>query len=194
MVVNIPEGRIGEGDTVMSYRGPRPPDTAHHYYFLLYEQSHVINTNQTANYTNPPNSRFLFNISDFVSDQALSLVGVSWFIAKPDEFTRYQSVTSGGNVTSLCAAHHYYFLLYEQSQHCVRAALITDGGGHEAAVPVRESWAGAELAHCPPIELRPSPPAQRYRPRGCDGLREDSLTHRSHSPLKTRFYRQLPLT
>ena len=47
--------------------------------------------------------RFLFNISDFVSDQALSLVGVSWFIAKPDEFTRYQSVTSGGDVTSLCA-------------------------------------------------------------------------------------------
>ena len=42
-----------------------------------------------------------FDISDFVSDQALSLVGVSWFIAKPDEFTRYQSVTSGGNVTSL---------------------------------------------------------------------------------------------
>ena len=47
--------------------------------------------------------RFLFNISDFVSDQALSLVGVSWLIAKPDEFTRYQSVTSGGDVTSLCA-------------------------------------------------------------------------------------------
>ena len=44
---------------------------------------------------------FLFDISDFVSDQALSLVGVSWFIAKPDEFTRYKSVTSGGNVTSL---------------------------------------------------------------------------------------------
>ena len=50
---------MGEGDTVMSYRGPRPPDAAHHYYFLLYEQSHVINTNQTANYTNPPNSRYL---------------------------------------------------------------------------------------------------------------------------------------
>ena len=49
---------MGEGDTVMSYRGPRPPDAAHHYYFLLYEQSHVINTNQTANYTNPAGSRY----------------------------------------------------------------------------------------------------------------------------------------
>ena len=58
MVVNIPEGRMGEGDTVMSYRGPRPPDAAHYYYFLLYEQSHVINTNQTANYTSPTGSRY----------------------------------------------------------------------------------------------------------------------------------------
>ena len=62
MVVNIPEGRMGEGDTVMSYRGPRPPDAAHHYYFLLYEQSHVINTNQTANYTNPAGTRYKWQI------------------------------------------------------------------------------------------------------------------------------------
>ena len=42
----------------MSYRGPRPPDASHYYYFLLYEQSHVINTNQTANYTSPTGSRY----------------------------------------------------------------------------------------------------------------------------------------
>ena len=35
--------------------------------------------------------------------------------------------------------------------------MITDGGGHEAAAPVRESWAGSELAQCPPIEPRSHP-------------------------------------
>ncbi|XP_048770745.2 uncharacterized protein LOC125676917 isoform X1 [Ostrea edulis] len=103
MVVNIPEGRMAEGDNVMSYRGPQPPDTAHYYYFLLYEQTNVINTNDTETYTTPPGSRFLFDISNFVSDNSLSLVGVTWFIAEPDEFTRYLYSTSGGNVTSLCA-------------------------------------------------------------------------------------------
>lgn len=57
MVVNIPEGRVAEGDTVMTYRGPQPPDTAHYYYFLLYEQTNSINTTKAANYTNPPISR-----------------------------------------------------------------------------------------------------------------------------------------
>lgn len=57
MVVNIPEGRVAEGDTVMTYRGPQPPDTAHYYYFLLYEQNNLINTTEAVNYTSPTNSR-----------------------------------------------------------------------------------------------------------------------------------------
>lgn len=103
MVVNIPEGRMAEGYTAQSYIGPRPPDAAHYYYFLLYEQNDVINTNETGNYTIPTNSRFLFDISNFVSDNSLRLVGVNWFIAEPDEYTRYTYAASGGNVTSLCA-------------------------------------------------------------------------------------------
>lgn len=103
MVVNIPEGRVAEGDTVMTYRGPQPPDTAHYYYFLLYEQNNLINTTEAVNYTSPPNSRYLFDISSFTSDNSLSLVGASWFVAKPDEFTRQLYTASGGNVTSLCA-------------------------------------------------------------------------------------------
>lgn len=103
MVVNIPEGRVAEGDTVMTYRGPQPPDTAHYYYFLLYEQTNSINTTEAANYTSPPISRFLFDISSFTSDNSLSLVGASWFVAKPDEYTRQLYTSSGGNLTSLCA-------------------------------------------------------------------------------------------
>lgn len=47
--------------------------------------------------------RFLFDISSFTSDNSLSLVGASWFVAKPDEYTRQLYTSSGGNLTSLCA-------------------------------------------------------------------------------------------
>jgi phosphatidylethanolamine-binding protein (PEBP) family uncharacterized protein len=63
MVVNIPEGRVAEGDTAMSYRGPQPPDTAHYYYFLLYEQNDAINTSNTETYNTPPGSRRVSNLS-----------------------------------------------------------------------------------------------------------------------------------
>ncbi|KAK3085084.1 hypothetical protein FSP39_024010, partial [Pinctada imbricata] len=89
--------RWTSGDVVIDYTGPMPPDNnPHYYYFLLYEQQGELDISNFRNYTDPPGSRLLFNISDFVMDNNLTLVGATWFIATNDEYARNYYATSGG--------------------------------------------------------------------------------------------------
>ena len=44
LVINIPNGRIEQGETVLSYRGSQPPaGQTHGYQFLLYQQQGMLN-------------------------------------------------------------------------------------------------------------------------------------------------------
>ena len=54
LVINAPSGRISQGTTLHSYKGPRPPDSAAHtYYFLLYRHLRAtpLNLDSTSDYT-----------------------------------------------------------------------------------------------------------------------------------------------
>ena len=44
MIVNAPLNNVLNGDEIVSYNGPMPPnDETHYYYFLLFKQSGQIN-------------------------------------------------------------------------------------------------------------------------------------------------------
>lgn len=46
--------------------------------------------------------RFLFDILSFMFDNFLSLVGVSWFVVKFDEYMCYLYMLLGGNLMLFC--------------------------------------------------------------------------------------------
>ena len=57
-VINIQNGDLASGDVMMTYAGPAPPDNKpHFYYFLLYEQTGMLNASGMPSYTFPPESR-----------------------------------------------------------------------------------------------------------------------------------------
>ena len=58
LVTNIKDGIFASGDAVQPYRGPRPPDGPHVYYFLLYKQM--------------DSAEFAFNFSNVRTEYILS--------------------------------------------------------------------------------------------------------------------------
>ncbi|KAK3588831.1 hypothetical protein CHS0354_035972 [Potamilus streckersoni] len=105
MIINI-NGSVSKGNTLVTYRGPMPPnDVPHTYYFLLYEQLMEMNTTTPSRYspsTCSPAGRCLFNIRGFAADNNLTLVGTSWMLSEKDEYVRYAYIQSGRNETEMC--------------------------------------------------------------------------------------------
>ncbi|KAL3858432.1 hypothetical protein ACJMK2_013023 [Sinanodonta woodiana] len=105
MTINI-NGSVANGNTLVPYRGPMPPnDVPHAYYFLLYEQRMEMNTTTPSRYspsTCSPPGRCLFNIRGFAADNNLTLVGASWMLSEKDEYVRYLLIQSGRNETEMC--------------------------------------------------------------------------------------------
>ncbi len=68
LLVNIPDGSLDLGDTLVSYAPPSPPSGEHRYYVSLYKQESRISPSV-------PNSRGNFNVEGFAAENRLTLLG-----------------------------------------------------------------------------------------------------------------------
>lgn len=91
-------GELEQGTDLKSYRGPMPPDDKTHvYYFMLYEQKNgqSLKINTTEDYAGDCaeglETRCLFNVSHFATDNDLDLVAVSWMSANNDDFVNFRN-------------------------------------------------------------------------------------------------------
>lgn len=64
LVINIPEEKVEQGETVMTYKPPTPPSGTHRYYVVLYKQPNQLNVE-------PPSDRAGFSVDDFVNQYSL---------------------------------------------------------------------------------------------------------------------------
>lgn len=69
LVINIPEEKVENGDTIVSYKPPTPPSGTHRYYVALYKQPGTITVE-------PISDRTLFSIDDFVNKYNLEERGI----------------------------------------------------------------------------------------------------------------------
>lgn len=79
-VTNIPNGRVSQGTTITTYRGPMPPMGTHRYTLLLFRQNGQISAPAT-----PDDARAGFSVKDFAARYNLGApVAVNWFTSAPD--------------------------------------------------------------------------------------------------------------
>jgi phosphatidylethanolamine-binding protein (PEBP) family uncharacterized protein len=69
LVINIPEDRVQDGETIIDYMPPTPPSGTHRYYVGLYRQPKPLNTAMSL-------SRTAFSIDAFVKMYSLQESGV----------------------------------------------------------------------------------------------------------------------
>ena len=67
LIVNIPEDKIQDGDTIVDYKPPTPPSGQHRYYVNLYKQTRPLQLS--------PPERSRFNIQQFVQKNNLQEIG-----------------------------------------------------------------------------------------------------------------------
>ncbi|XP_072033603.1 uncharacterized protein C56G2.4-like [Amphiura filiformis] len=108
LVTNIPNGRVDQGDIVLSYRGSMPPSgETHRYQFLLYEQENLLDidpydyTPDCQNQGIP--DRCLFEVQRFVSENQLQFLGATWYNATSDAYVAYTKVEQGEPKEEVCA-------------------------------------------------------------------------------------------
>ncbi|XP_013414832.1 uncharacterized protein LOC106176833 [Lingula anatina] len=102
LVLNIPDGNVPQGQIIARYNGPMPPDASPHYYFFMI-LSHVaeVDNSTIPQYSNGGNlscgvpGRCLFDVKKFISDNSMSLVGLSWMRVSNDIFVNFKNMQSG---------------------------------------------------------------------------------------------------
>lgn len=70
LIVNIIGGSYGQGDVLMSYTPPSPPDGQHRYYVDLYQQEDSLPQTRLSSTQDRKN----FPVTTFVTDNNLSLL------------------------------------------------------------------------------------------------------------------------
>ncbi|XP_072035205.1 uncharacterized protein [Amphiura filiformis] len=107
LTMNIPNGMVEAGDTVLPYRSSMPPaGTGHRYQFLLYKQNGALNVNpkdyapdcQVPHIAN----RCLFEIERFVSENSLEFLGATWYTSYSDAYLAYGRLQQGGEPNEVC--------------------------------------------------------------------------------------------
>ncbi|XP_046543315.1 uncharacterized protein LOC124253554 [Haliotis rubra] len=84
LYVNVPGGRLQNGDTILPYSGPgNPLDRNNPYVWLVFKQKRSLDPSQV------PNSRRPVHVQDLVSQLALSTrsYGISVILTSTDEYT-----------------------------------------------------------------------------------------------------------
>jgi phosphatidylethanolamine-binding protein (PEBP) family uncharacterized protein len=78
LVVNIPEDRVQDGETIVEYKPPTPPSGIHRYYVGLYRQPMTISLPSEPERTN-------FSIHDFIKMWSLEESGVKMIRVQHEE-------------------------------------------------------------------------------------------------------------
>lgn len=89
MVVNIPGGRVENGEVICDYLGalPEPDDEMHRYVFLVYKQKAKTNYgNEERIYAEDFTARERFSIEKLVKRYLLNLVAGNIFLAEFDQY------------------------------------------------------------------------------------------------------------
>ncbi|CAH1801629.1 unnamed protein product [Owenia fusiformis] len=107
IVMNIPMGNVSNGEVMVSYNGPMPPDQLPHtYYYLLYKQQGALNTSIWGSYAgNCPErlaGRCLWDIERFVTENSLMLSGATWMRTFNDAYVNHTKIVAGGDEDEFC--------------------------------------------------------------------------------------------
>lgn len=108
LAVNIRDGNFSTAQEVLGYFGPAPgPPRPHTYYFLLFEQVRPASL-ENRDYSFGNCSSFIpgrcgYDMSAFINENALQLVGATWMTIKNDEFVRYSYTSLGLPQEQVCA-------------------------------------------------------------------------------------------
>ncbi|XP_045171337.2 uncharacterized protein C56G2.4-like isoform X2 [Mercenaria mercenaria] len=115
IVTNIVDGNLKGGEEGLTWTGPRPPnDVPHYYYTLLYKQQAEINATElrykyAGNCSGRLEGRCLYDISRAVSENNLTLVGATWFLAQKDAYVLQRlAETPGSNEAEVCKGQPGY--------------------------------------------------------------------------------------
>lgn len=110
-VMNVLNGNVSTGDIIQPYMGPNPPTAfAHTYFFLLYRQVDLMNVTNVPQYASNEcrvaEGRCLFNVSSWVSDYKLTLVGASWMRAVRDDYVIYRNILNNPDLSNVNVECH----------------------------------------------------------------------------------------
>ncbi|XP_060607686.1 uncharacterized protein LOC132759843 [Ruditapes philippinarum] len=106
LATNIVDGNFKEGDISLAWEGPFPfadtVPTRHDYYTLVYKQQGPINATElrykyAGNCQGRLAGRCLYDINRAVSDNSLTLVGATWFIAQKDPYVLKRQIDNTGS-------------------------------------------------------------------------------------------------
>ena len=78
LIINIPGGSYGEGDILMPYTPPSPPQGIHHYQVDLYQQGNPLQLRRIT-------SRQNFSVTAFVTRHHLKMIDRVIFRVKADD-------------------------------------------------------------------------------------------------------------